>query len=202
MLKKQIDSRIYFIDNFISENVFNKITEFILNNKNFANPDSKHDRNNKRKRIFADFQELNFFWDEFNLKLSKLFDYKKYKLLMGKNIIVWEKENIFDSSDNKYAMDLHSDDLGFKNFWQQFKDEKNTIIPFSGTYYLNDNFLGGELYFDKKNILIKPKKNMLIVHPGEELYSHGIKKIHENDRFSISFFLLDKKYDPGFNNYF
>jgi hypothetical protein len=53
-------------------------------------------------------------------------------------------------------------------------------------YYINDDYIGGELCFPELNVNIKPKPNSLIFFPGNENYLHEVKTIVEGNRYSSS----------------
>jgi hypothetical protein len=57
--------------------------------------------------------------------------------------------------------------------------------------YINDDYVGGEIEYTKKNIVFKPKAGMMIVHPGTEEYSHRVLQVKENPRYFISVFAYD-----------
>ena len=47
---------------------------------------------------------------------------------------------------------------------------------FSCVYYLNDDFIGGDLYFPRLNKKIKVQKNSIVIFPSSPLFSHvGLK---------------------------
>jgi hypothetical protein len=53
-------------------------------------------------------------------------------------------------------------------------------------YYINEDYLGGEICFPDLKIYIKPKPNSLIFFPGNEHYLHEVRTILSGDRFSSS----------------
>ncbi len=57
-----------------------------------------------------------------------------------------------------------------------------------GVIYLNDDFEGGEIFYPKLNIEIKPEPGMMVIHPAGLEYLHGIKKVTEGIRHTISVF--------------
>lgn len=59
---------------------------------------------------------------------------------------------------------------------------------FGAIIYLNNNFIGGELYYPKLNIIIKPEPGMLVIHPGNLLFLHGVKPVIGNTRFTLTSF--------------
>lgn len=64
--------------------------------------------------------------------------------------------------------------------------EENHI---SVIYYINDNYIGGQICFPKFNIRIKPKQNSLIFFPGNENYVHEVTGAFEGERYSSSMWL-------------
>lgn len=52
--------------------------------------------------------------------------------------------------------------------------------------YLNDDYEGGEIFFPRYNLTIKPKAGTLITFPGSLYYIHGVKKITNGNRFTIT----------------
>ena len=61
-----------------------------------------------------------------------------------------------------------------------------------GVIYLNDNFEGGEIFYPKLNKEIRPKSGMMVIHPAGLPYLHGVKKVTEGVRHTISaFFTYD-----------
>jgi hypothetical protein len=66
---------------------------------------------------------------------------------------------------------------------------------FGCVYYLNDDYEGGEIYFPNQNIELKPKANTLVFFPGTLEYLHGVKKITNGIRYTLtSFWTFDKQF--------
>lgn len=74
--------------------------------------------------------------------------------------------------------------------------------------YLNDDYDGGELYFDKFNIKIKPKSGDLYLFPSSFIYSHRAMPVQNGTKYSIvtmldylqtahtpEYFKLEEKYN-------
>ena len=51
--------------------------------------------------------------------------------------------------------------------------------------YLNDDFEGGELSFDKFNYKLKPKSGMAVLFPSDNRYMHTAHTVHEGTRQAI-----------------
>lgn len=59
------------------------------------------------------------------------------------------------------------------------------ICVLSSVGYLNDNYEGGELYFDKLNLKIKPKAGDLYLFPSSYIYSHAAMPVTSGIKYSI-----------------
>jgi hypothetical protein len=77
------------------------------------------------------------------------------------------------------GMPVHHDD-------DPYKTELTTRYGF--VLYLNDDYTGGEIYYPKLNIEYKPKVGDLVIHPGSEEYSHGVRDIVSGERYNITLF--------------
>lgn len=61
-------------------------------------------------------------------------------------------------------------------------------IKLGAVIYLNDDFEGGEIYYPKANLEIKPVARSLVVHPAGMIYRHGVKSVTSGERFSLAGF--------------
>jgi predicted 2-oxoglutarate/Fe(II)-dependent dioxygenase YbiX len=53
------------------------------------------------------------------------------------------------------------------------------------SYFLNDNYEGGEIEFDHFNLKIKPKENQAVFFPSNYVYSHKVHPVTEGIRYSV-----------------
>lgn len=53
-------------------------------------------------------------------------------------------------------------------------------------YYINDDYVGGEINFPDHNLKISPKPNSVVFFPGNENYLHEVLTILKGDRYSTS----------------
>ena len=61
-------------------------------------------------------------------------------------------------------------------------------IKLGAVIYLNDDFDGGEIYYPKANLEIKPVARSLVVHPAGMMYRHGVRNVFNGQRFSLAGF--------------
>ena len=52
-------------------------------------------------------------------------------------------------------------------------------IRYATIIYINDEYVGGELFFPNLNIELKPKPGTMLFFPGNEKYEHGVKHVGE-----------------------
>lgn len=55
-------------------------------------------------------------------------------------------------------------------------------------FYINDDYVGGELYFPLQGITIKPKPRAAYFFPGDMNYVHGVTKVESGIRYTCPFF--------------
>ena len=55
-------------------------------------------------------------------------------------------------------------------------------------FYINDDYIGGELYFPKHNIVFKTKARGAYFFPGDMHYIHGVNIVKEGCRYTFPLF--------------
>lgn len=56
-------------------------------------------------------------------------------------------------------------------------NEKNHTRFISIVAYLNDDYIGGDIYFPELGVSFKPKKGSCLVFPSDNLFKHGVKPV-------------------------
>ena len=120
-----------------------------------------------------------------------------------------------DSYDaQKECLDDYSKMYNIKlNYWEAFNFVKYTdghhfeehsdhgdayVCTVSGVGYLNDDYEGGELFFPKLNIYIKPKAGQLYLFPSSFIYSHKSMPIKSGIKYSlVTMFDYNDKHHKG-----
>lgn len=72
-----------------------------------------------------------------------------------------------------------------------YPGEEEQPVNVGAIYYINDTYSGGEIYYPNLNIEHTPIPNSLVIHPGEEMYMHGVKKISDGIRLSLTAFAFN-----------
>ena len=70
-------------------------------------------------------------------------------------------------------------------FTNHIDDHKDFHRRISTIYYLNDNYLGGEINFPRFNIIFKPKANQMIMFPSTYVYNHSVSSVVEGERYAV-----------------
>jgi hypothetical protein len=60
---------------------------------------------------------------------------------------------------------------------------------FASVIYLNDDYVGGEIYFPNLGVELKPDPRTLIVFPGTLFFLHGVRRVEQGMRHTIASFL-------------
>lgn len=63
----------------------------------------------------------------------------------------------------------------------------------SSVLYYNDDYEGGEIYFAKQDLLIKPEPGMFICFPAKDEFPHQVKEIQSGYRWCSTNFWCIKK---------
>jgi hypothetical protein len=77
------------------------------------------------------------------------------------------------------AETLYKDDSGIE-IWEKTLDRDISIV-----YFLNDDFVGGELVFPELELVIKPQAGTLVCFPSDHNYIHGVNPVTSGHRYSI-----------------
>lgn len=74
---------------------------------------------------------------------------------------------------------------------KQIQDGRpNAFIDYdiNSLFYLNDNFIGGELFYPRHGIKVSPKPGLAVYHPGDIEYLHGVTPVLSGERWVIPAF--------------
>jgi Rps23 Pro-64 3,4-dihydroxylase Tpa1-like proline 4-hydroxylase len=108
--------------------------------------------------------------------------------------------NLFFENFDKVEKDYKSD-FGIATTWhdsygllkygsgQKFTNHIDDHVDYhrriSTVYYINDDYLGGEINFPRFGITFKPKANQMIVFPSTYVYNHSVSPVIEGTRYAV-----------------
>lgn len=70
-------------------------------------------------------------------------------------------------------------------FVNHYDDSKNFQRTISMSFFLNENYEGGEIEFPRFSLKIKPKENQALFFPSNYVYNHKVNNIISGTRYSI-----------------
>lgn len=114
---------------------------------------------------------LQEIWQEvYDAKFAAVEDYRKDHSLMP--LKYWEAFNFIKYGPGQHFREHH--DHGYSY---------NCTV--SLVAYINDDYEGGELYFSRQNLNIKPKAGDLYIFPSNYMYPHQAKPVISGTKYSI-----------------
>jgi len=70
-------------------------------------------------------------------------------------------------------------------FINHYDDSKQYPRTMSMSFYLNDDYEGGEIEFSRFNLKIKPKANQAIFFPANYVYNHTVHPVISGTRYAV-----------------
>ena len=105
--------------------------------------------------------------------------YSEFCVPDNTELTIWRQGDSMDPhADNCWQEDV-SDDVKAMKHPTWYRD-------FSGIFYLNDDYEGGEIVFKNLNTSIKPKKGMFVGFRAGLEYTHQVLPIKNADRYTIA----------------
>lgn len=154
----------HIIDNFVLEKDANTFIKYFNNNDHLCNDSvEEHKHRNIHYSDIIDIKILkllDYYAKKNTIFIDHLFSVKT-KLWSPMRLCRWNKGD---------SMVLHTD--------SNWKDK----MDYSSLIYLNDDYLGGELVFNKKPL--KMKKLSCVLFKSDK-YEHGVNKVIRGKRYTI-----------------
>jgi hypothetical protein len=72
-----------------------------------------------------------------------------------------------------------------QKFTNHIDDHPDFHRRVSFVYYLNEDYVGGEINFPRFNISYKPKANEMIIFPSTYVYNHSVSEVTEGTRYAV-----------------
>jgi hypothetical protein len=73
----------------------------------------------------------------------------------------------------------------------EYNNPEHGIKNLGANFYLNDNYVGGELTYPHLNFEYKPIPNSVVIHRGEELFRHGVNEVKSGWRLGFGMFAFE-----------
>ena len=70
-------------------------------------------------------------------------------------------------------------------FTNHLDDDLKYPRTISIAWYINDDYLGGEINFPRFNISYKPKANSMLIFPSSYTYNHSVNKVYNGNRYAV-----------------
>lgn len=168
MEKIYLDENIYYIENVLSPKTLAILDKDYRDQESWAtkNIGKNHWHNNVKNCS----RESNYILDELRDIIREEVDTKEMIINFNNNLA-----RFVPNDSNDMAMNYHHDDT-----------QPHTLTGL--VFYLNDDYEGGEIHYKEKDILWKPIKNSIVVHPASEEYTHGVKSIITGERYMLTMF--------------
>ena len=74
---------------------------------------------------------------------------------------------------------------GKTGYLPEHQDQGVSSRVLSTVAYLNDNYVGGEIYFPQVDVEIKPEAGSIIFFPSNFVFSHTVKPITDGFRYAV-----------------
>lgn len=197
---KEISKDIILVNNFISEEeieqlfkIINSTSEeewYIEYTKNLAQfCMEKFGRDDVDNLVAEGKFEVTKGWEDKNLPIHK------YSL----SKIIYKRIN-----DILHAEDSNLEILGL-SMLQRMQEgvelkchtdqHTDPSIRFATILYLNDNYEGGELFFENVDLEIRPDRGSLLIFPGTEEFAHGVNPVKSGPiRYVVVGFIKEKDF--------
>ena len=132
--------------------------------------------------------EITQGWEDKNLALENHLVSKEIHERL--NQIIQNKDSRLEL--NSLSLQRMQPGVQLKSHTDQHTDPS---IQYAAIMYLNDTYNGGEVFFQNKNISMKPKAGSLLIFPGTEEFEHGVKEVEEGPiRYVIPSFIRIKDF--------
>lgn len=179
---EQIHEKIMLVKNFLSKDELDSILNIINNTPEedwfIAYRESlarfcmeKFGRDDVENLVAEGKYEITKDWDDKNLdightKICHILQARMHKLI--------EINNPDLHLTGFATLQRMQEGVQLKSHTDQHTDPS---IRYAAILYLNDDYSEGTLFFENKNIDLRPKPGELLVFPGDEEYEHGVRHV-------------------------
>jgi hypothetical protein len=118
------------------------------------------------------------FVEEFNKNLNNLF-FEHFDLIEKDYLSFY---GINSNWHDQYGILKYGKGQFFTNHIDDHPDYHRRV---STLYYMNDDYVGGEINFPRFNLSIKPMSNQMIMFPSTYVYNHSVSPVTEGERYAV-----------------
>lgn len=198
---KELDTYICYFTNCIEDpkKLINTINEFNENKNSITRYLSKWSdwtASNSPKDIYGQ----NMFSSFSHLEDTNIDETSKYIISTIKNAFQSCAEKYKDFYNFEYPVNLDSE-FGIKKYYvgqglgsHADQYDGNMRLRYSMVLYLNDDYEGGELYFENHNIMVKPEAGSLAIFPSSEPFLHASKDLISGAKIMCPAFWMNEDY--------
>jgi len=197
---EEISKDILLVNNFISEEENEKLLQIINNTaeedwyieytRNLARfCMEKFGRDDVDNLVAEGKFEITEGWEDKNLIIT---NHSLSKKIHKRILDILAKENDTLELSGFSTLQRMQEGVELKAHVDQHTDPS---IRYAAILYLNDDYKGGELFFENINLNIKPNKGSLLIFPGTEQFHHGVNKVEAGPiRYVIVGFIKEKNF--------
>jgi hypothetical protein len=186
---KALSQNIHRIKNFLNHKEIAKIVEF-------ANAQPEIGGKTISSRAILQFRpdtEITSLVQSYQLNVEKIIS-RTYGIdvtdMSGTTVRKWFKgEFQAPHSDCEAQFKWNYDTWDISNI----NNFSSIFIEYAALTYLNDDYVGGEIYFPDHDLEIKPEPGELIFFPGTHFYIHGVREIISGYRYAMMTFFTTPK---------
>jgi hypothetical protein len=119
------------------------------------------------------------FLSEFNLSVSEML----FNIVDPAEKDYLNMYGISFNDHEQYSLLKYGEGQKFINHIDDYKEGPRRI---SLVYYINEDYVGGEIKFPRFGITYKPKANDLIIFPSTYVYNHSVNPVISGTRYAVA----------------
>ena len=162
----KIDENVYEFKNFLNQHEIDTLVEHLVGLKEDNWVESKDNWNRRRTPLYG------YPMDQISNRINSIF--------ISGHIDELSMASRYLTGDR---MSVHRDEEGYKK------------INWGIVIYLNNDYLGGEIYYPELDIVHKPEPGSMILHAGN--IPHGVYAVTEGIKYMMTTFIHDGYIDPN-----
>lgn len=171
--------------NILSEDDWN--IEYTANLKKFCM--EKFGRDDVENLVAEGKFEITKGWKDKNYNLD---GHPVFKEIMKKMSYVLDKSDSSLEQTGMVTLQRMQEGVELKAHTDQHTDPS---IRYATILYLNDDYVGGELFFVNKDLRLRPKPGTLVIFPGTDEFNHGVTHVEKGPiRYVIVGFIKVKNF--------